>query len=126
MDTRSELGALAGGFLLLCAALQAAGCSLGLLLSHGQRTVDRWTAGCSPGSATMPWCFALVNAVSSVPANAGRQCPLGTLHSLVSGSALKMMGTSWPPHPLGGKSAETREVLGDRSTCGLWPDAAPL
>ncbi|KAM8784600.1 emopamil-binding protein-like isoform 2-T2 [Rhynchonycteris naso] len=40
MDTESQLGAAAGGSLLLCAALLAAGCALGLRLGRGRGAVD--------------------------------------------------------------------------------------
>ncbi|XP_066237015.1 emopamil-binding protein-like isoform X1 [Saccopteryx leptura] len=40
MDAGSELGAAAGGSLLLCAALLGAGCALGLRLGRGRGAVD--------------------------------------------------------------------------------------
>uniref|UniRef100_A0A2K5R1M2 EBP like n=1 Tax=Cebus imitator TaxID=2715852 RepID=A0A2K5R1M2_CEBIM len=42
MGDRWELGAAAGGSLLLCAALLAAGCALGLRLGRGRGAADRW------------------------------------------------------------------------------------
>uniref|UniRef100_Q9BY08-5 Isoform 5 of Emopamil-binding protein-like n=1 Tax=Homo sapiens TaxID=9606 RepID=Q9BY08-5 len=41
MGAEWELGAEAGGSLLLCAALLAAGCALGLRLGRGQGAADR-------------------------------------------------------------------------------------
>ncbi|KAM9192537.1 emopamil-binding protein-like isoform 2-T2 [Dugong dugon] len=41
MGAASELGAAAGGSLLLCAALLAGGCSLGLRLGRGRGAADR-------------------------------------------------------------------------------------
>lgn len=42
MHAGGELGAAAGGSLLLCASLLAVGCALGLRLGRGRGAADRW------------------------------------------------------------------------------------
>ncbi|XP_053419957.1 emopamil-binding protein-like [Nycticebus coucang] len=42
MDAAWELGPAAGGSLVVCAALLAAGCALGLRLGRGRGAADRW------------------------------------------------------------------------------------
>lgn len=69
MGARGELGAAAGGSLLLCASLLGAGCALGLSLGRGRGAADRGALAwlCYDGLVH----FALVSAVTSDPENAG-------------------------------------------------------
>lgn len=102
----SGLGTAAGGSLLLCAALLAAGCALGLRLGRGRGAADR---------AALAWlCYdtlvhcALVSAVPSCTANASG-LRLSRDSSLPRPrECLKRTATSGQPHPWGRRCAEPR------------------
>lgn len=107
MGVGSALGAAAGGSLLLCTALLAAGCALGLRLGRGRGAADRAALAwlCSDALAHC----ALVSADSAF---------LGPLPSVVPGSPRKGRGLRGSPIPAG-RSAEP--------LCSWpWPGAAPL
>lgn len=69
MGAWGDLGAAAGGSLLLCASLLGAGCALGLSLGRGRGAADRGALAWLCYDALVH--FALVSAVTSDPENAG-------------------------------------------------------
>lgn len=117
------LGTAAGGSLLLCAALLAAGCALGLRLGRGRGAADR---------AALAWlCYdalvhgALVSAVASGAATRADSASLGTPPSAVPGGPRKARGRGGQLHPGAGglrSRGEAREPLWPWP----WPEAAPL
>lgn len=116
-----ELGAAAGGPLLLCAALLAVGCALGLRLGRGLGAADRGALAWLCFDALVH--FALVSVVVSASKTRADAASLGTLPSLVPESFQKTTWTTRPPRPLW---RETRETCGGRGARGLWPDTTPL
>lgn len=67
MGERWALGPAAGSSLLLCSALLAAGCTLGLRLGRGRSAVERWVLAWLCYDALVH--FVLVSVAASPPAS---------------------------------------------------------
>lgn len=76
MHAGGELGASAGGSLLLFASLMAVGCALGLRLGRGRGTADRGSLAWLCFNALVHFAVVWVQASSSGPRKRGWTPPL--------------------------------------------------